>query len=172
MAKDEANGASDSVAAEWDLLPKMIPFLDRHLIYPLVADGEPSEDLTKFKFELLKVTNMTDYVGGLEQEIRGLSDVPKEYEKKKEDVLKRRAQFEEDTSKLRGLLEDADVVANFRSDKVANLNYLKESHGITEEMVNGLYEYGQFQYSCGAYGDAAELLYQFRVLVCYCFPCM
>jgi translation initiation factor 3 subunit E len=150
---------------EWDLLPKMLPYLDRHLIYPLVADQEPSDDLTKFKFELLKVTNMTDYVGGLEAEIEGLHDVPKEYEKKKAEVLKRREQYEEDTSKLRGLLEDADVVANFRSDKVANLNYLKESHEITEDMVNALYEYGQFQYSCGAYGDAAELLYQFRVLV-------
>jgi translation initiation factor 3 subunit E len=31
-------------------------------------------------------------------------------------------------------------------------------------MVNGLYDYGNFQYSCGAYALAADLLYQFRVL--------
>jgi translation initiation factor 3 subunit E len=150
---------------EYDILPKMLPFFDRHLIYPIVADFQASADLNKFKFELLKDTNMTDFVGGLEKEIRGLSDIPKDYDKKREEVLKKRAQFEEDSSKLRGLLEDADVVSNLRSDKVANLNYLKEQHGVTEEMVNTLYDFGQFQYSCGAYGESAELLYQFRVLV-------
>jgi translation initiation factor 3 subunit E len=164
MAGDESNGATADVTAQYDLLPKMIPYLDRHLIYPLIAEAEDSPELTKSKFELLKVTNMTDYVGGLEKEMRGLSEVPKEYEKKKDEVLKKREQFETDTNKLRGLLEDQDIVSNLRSDKVANLNYLKE-HGVTEDMVNALYDYGNFQYSCGAYPDAAELLYQFRVLV-------
>lgn len=31
-------------------------------------------------------------------------------------------------------------------------------------MVNALYDFGNFQYSCGNYGAAADLLYQFRVL--------
>lgn len=156
--------ASDDLA-QYDLLPKMIPYLDRHLIFPLVADQEDTPDLKKIQFELLKVTNMTDYVGGLDRDIRGASEISKEFEKKRDDVLKKRAKFDEDTTKIRDLLADENVVSNLRSDKVANLNYLKE-HGVTEEMVNGLYEYGQFQYSCGDYGHAAELLYQFRVLVC------
>ena len=33
------------------------------------------------------------------------------------------------------------------------------------DMVNQLLEFGQFQYSCGVYPHAAELLYRFRVLV-------
>ncbi|KAF2666566.1 eukaryotic translation initiation factor-like protein 3 subunit E [Microthyrium microscopicum] len=150
--------------SQYDVLPKMIPFLDRHLIYPIVADFEPSDELTKFKFELLKETNMTDFVGGLDQEIRGLSEPSKDYDKKREDVLKKRAQLEDSTSKIRDLLGDSEVIQNLRSDKVANLNYLKETHGVTEEMVEALYNYGQFQYSCGAYAESAELLYQFRVL--------
>jgi translation initiation factor 3 subunit E len=158
------NGEAAFNQSQYDLLPKMIPFLDRHLIYPLVADVDPSAELTKFKFELLKTTNMTDFVGDLDTEIQGLSEVPKEYSRKREEVLAKRAQFEEDTAKIRAVLEDADIVSNLRSDKLANLNYLKE-HGVTEPMVNTLYDYGQFQYDCGAYGSAAELLYQFRVLV-------
>jgi translation initiation factor 3 subunit E len=35
---------------------------------------------------------------------------------------------------------------------------------VTIDMVNVLYDFGNFQYSCGNYGAAAELLYQFRVL--------
>jgi hypothetical protein len=45
------------------------------------------------------------------------------------------------------------------------LAYLKDTHDVTVEMVNQLYEFGSFQYSCGVYPHAAELLYRFRVLV-------
>lgn len=158
-----ANGASD--AHQYDLLPKMIPYFDRHLLYPLLNDLEDSPEVTRMKFELLKPTNMTDFVGDLDAELNGLPERPQEYVRKREEILKRREQFEEETSKIRGLLEDADVVSNLRSDKVANLNYLKEQHGVTIEMVNALYDFGQFQYNCGDYASAAELLYQFRVLV-------
>jgi translation initiation factor 3 subunit E len=53
---------------------------------------------------------------------------------------------------------------------VANLKYLETEHGVTAEMVNQLYEYGNFQYSCGDYVAAADLLYQFRVLVSSLLP--
>lgn len=161
-----ADGVNDTpdVADQYDYLPKMIPYLDRHLVYPLINDMDPSPEITRMKFELLKETNMTDYVADLDAELRGKSDRPKEYEEKRERVLQKRAELEEETAKLRSLLEDQDVVSNLRSDKVANLNYLKENHGVTVEMVEALYTYGQFQYSCGAYQQAAELLYQFRVL--------
>lgn len=35
---------------------------------------------------------------------------------------------------------------------------------VTIEMVNALYDYGALQFSCGAYSDASDLLYRFRVL--------
>jgi hypothetical protein len=164
------NGASDAVdiVEQYDLLPKMIPYLDKHLLYPLVADrsqGDDDKDNMKLRFVLLKDTNMTDYVADLDAQIKGLSEKPAEYTKKREEVLKKRDVFEEETATIRGLLEDADVVGNLRSDKVANLAYLKEQHNVTPEMVNQLYEYGQFEYSCGSYQSAGELLYQFRVLV-------
>ena len=72
---------------------------------------------------------------------------------------------DEATSKISGLLDDENVVTNLRSDKQQNLAYLKESHGVDMDMVNQLLEFGQFQYSCGVYPHAAELLYRFRVLV-------
>lgn len=159
------NGANGDIATEHDLLPKMIPFLDRHMVFPLLNDLEDSQDIQKLKFELLKPTNMTDFVAGLEQELKGLSEPPAEYQKKREEVISTGKKLEEETDKLRSVFEDADVVSNLRSDKVANLNYLKENHGVTPEMVNALYEYGEYQYQCGRYQDSADLLYQFRILV-------
>jgi translation initiation factor 3 subunit E len=35
---------------------------------------------------------------------------------------------------------------------------------VTMEMVDALYDFGQFQFRCGQYGPAADMLYQFRVL--------
>lgn len=160
----DSNGAVD-IVEKYDLLPKMIPYLDKHLIFPLIADREDSDEILRTKFALLKDTNMTDYVADLDQQIRGSKDKAPEYTQKREDVLKKRATFEEETAAIRGLLEDADVVGNLRSDKVANLAYLEKEHGVTLDMVNVLYDYGQFEYSCGAYANAGESLYQFRVLV-------
>lgn len=156
-------GSTDE--GDYSLLANMMPFLDRHLIYPLLADEESTPELTKLKFELLKPTHMTDFVGGLEKELKGLKDVPKDYDRKKEEVLKQKAEYEEATEKIGSLLEDEDVISNLRSDKIANMKYLKTEHGATDEMVIALYDFGRFQYDCGAYDHAAELLYKFRVLV-------
>ena len=175
---------------EHDLLPRLIPHLDRHLVFLLLqfiddeedeeegSSSNASSELIRAKFELFRHTNMTDFIGVLHSKLDELSspdsqekastdvDRSAEYKKRREEVLKRLDQFRQDTSVITGLLQDADVVANLRSDKVANLNYLRDQHGVTVEMVDKLNEFGQFQYSCGDYGSAAELLYQFRILVC------
>ncbi|CAO2656438.1 Nn.00g052410.m01.CDS01 [Neocucurbitaria sp. VM-36] len=166
-----ADSATDGVdiAAQYSLLPKLMPNLDRHLVYPLLnfssdEDAEQPLEQKKLLLELLKPTNMTDFVGQLYQEVHDLDDMPEEYKQKRDQVLQKRDQLEQETSKISGLLDDENVVTNLRSDKVQNLAYLKESHGVEVEMVNQLYEFGQFQYSCGVYPHAAELLYRFRVL--------
>ncbi|KAF2869031.1 eukaryotic translation initiation factor 3 subunit E [Massariosphaeria phaeospora] len=157
------------IVEQHNLLPKLMPNLDRHLIFPLLNfTGDEESDLSieqkKLLLELLKPTNMHDFVGDLYRQIHDLDKAPDEYGNKRDQVLQRLSQLEEETSKISGLLDDENVVTNLRSDKVQNLAYLKESHGVTVEMVDQLYEFGSFQYSCGAYGDAAELLYRFRVL--------
>ncbi|KAI9830256.1 MAG: eukaryotic translation initiation factor 3 subunit E [Sarea resinae] len=168
-ASAQAQKSPEEIAKENDLMPKLIPHLDRHLIFPLLefAAGQEldsAEEITKAKYELLKATNMTDYVANLWQEINDADEIPEEFVKKREEVLQTLQKYDDDSSKLTGLLEDEEVVGALRSDKIANLNYLKEQHGVTIEMVNVLYDFGRFQYSCGNYQAAAELLYQFRVL--------
>ena len=162
---------SQDIAKEYSLLPKLIPHLDRHLVFPLLnfqeedtPEDEDTTEITQLKYGLLKETNMSDFVGDLYAQLNNLPERPKEYANKREEVLGRRRLFEEETEKIQNLLADADVVSNLRSDKVSNMNYLKETHGVTSQMVEQLYAFGQFQYSCGDYGSAAELLYQFRIL--------
>lgn len=158
---------AEEIANQHDLLPRLIPYLDRHLVFPLLEFSSGQEDdkeIVRAKYELLKHTNMTDYVANLWQEINNSDSIPEEFVKKREEVLNKLEHYQEQSAKITDLLQDDDVVGNLRSDKAANLKYLEEQHGVTNEMVNSLYDYGRFQYSCGSYGNAAELLYQFRVL--------
>lgn len=160
---------SGSVAKEFDLLSKLIPHLDRHLVFPVLefVEGKEDEDpavVKQLKYQLLKDTNMSDYVDGLYMEINGLSDRPAESLKRREEIIQRRELLEQETQKIVALLDDSQVTDNLRSDKVANLNYLKEQHGVTIDEVNLLYDFGLFTYNTGDYAGASDLLFQFRLL--------
>lgn len=137
MAASETAGGVPGTS-RYDLLPKLVGYLDRHLIFPLLEfaadqaqdDEKVTRDITRAKFELLKKTNMTDYVASLWCELEGKSTPPDEFAVKKQQVLDRLAKFEEETSVITDLLQREDVVANLRSDKVANLEFLKKEHDV------------------------------------------
>lgn len=134
MADTTTSTAGDVVASN-DLLPKLVTHLDRHLIFPLlqfVADqeDEPSPEITKAKYNLLKATNMTDYVASLYCEIENVEEPPKEFATKRQEVLNRLEEYEQETAKITDLLGREDVITNLRSDKVANLEYLKKEHEV------------------------------------------
>jgi translation initiation factor 3 subunit E len=159
------------LAQKYDLTPKLIPNLDRHLVYPLLDflenhESFDSTEIVQAKFDLLKSSNMTDFVGQLYMSINNTDVVPEEFGKKKDAVLENLRSLEARSEKILGLLDDAEVVSNLRSDKLQNMKYLEENHQITHEMIDVLFEFGQEQFSCGNYGAASDLLYQFRILVC------
>ncbi|KAM7203171.1 eukaryotic translation initiation factor 3 subunit E [Naviculisporaceae sp. PSN 640] len=173
----DANGVSS--LAEYDLFIKLAPHLDRHMIFPLlefnaaqvvdeetgnIKDEARAREIVEAKYSLLKKTNMTDYVANLYKEIHGLKDAPAEFNEKKQKVFSQIESYEQQTAHIRELLERDEVVDKMRSDKVANLEFLSREHGVTNDMVNALYDFGNFQYSCGNYEAASELLHIFRVL--------
>jgi translation initiation factor 3 subunit E len=90
----------------------------------------PSKDLTQAKYDLLRPTNMTDYTANLWKEIHDSDDVPTEFAQKREQVLETLQKLEEDSQKVLSVLEDQEVVAALRQDKLQNLQYLKEHHGV------------------------------------------
>jgi len=121
---------------KYDLTQKLVPFLDRHLIFPLLEflsqeDMYPAKDLTQAKYDLMKPTNMMDYTAGLWEEIHNADDVPQEFIDKREQVLATLHKLEEESQKVLSLLEDQEVIASLRQDKTQNLQYLKEHHGVS-----------------------------------------
>lgn len=147
MSTTAANGEANQAApANYDLLPKLAPHLDRHMIFPLlefaasqlvdeetgdIADEKKAREINEAKFALLKKTDMTDYVANLYCELQGLADAPPEYAERKTKVFSQLEKFQQETGKLTELLERDDVVNNLRSDKVANLEFLKNDHKVS-----------------------------------------
>ncbi|RMZ89731.1 hypothetical protein DV736_g3029, partial [Chaetothyriales sp. CBS 134916] len=168
----DSHGAVADPTGEFGFLNKIVRHMDRHLIFPLLEHQLNSENISQERysdlklaiFNLLKNTNMIDYVGDLYREINKTDTVPAEYAKKREDVLNKIQTFEEETAHLTNLLSDETVTSQLRSDKVANLKFLEEQHGVTQQMVDNLCAFGRFRYECGSYPEAADLLYRFRVL--------
>ncbi|OLL21863.1 Eukaryotic translation initiation factor 3 subunit E [Neolecta irregularis DAH-3] len=167
-----------------DLTPKITPFLDRHLVFPLLeflqVNGIYTDhEMLQAKFALLAPTNMTDYVSTLWKQLHpdaSDDDIPSEYAEKRQLVLDQMSRFEQEGEKVLRVLEDPEVKAALRQDKAQNLQYLREKHDvprnlvytntrqITVDMINVLYQSGRFQYDCGDYTRAADLLYHFRIL--------
>lgn len=131
--------------SENDLLLQLAKHLDRHMIFPLLEfnagqlvdeetgntkDEAKLREINQAKYSLLKKTNMTDYVADLYCGLAGLKEAPAEFAEKKQKVFDQMQKYEQDTSKITELLERDDVVNNLRSDKVANLEFLKREHEV------------------------------------------
>lgn len=149
MASAPTNGGSN--VAEYDLMLKLVQHLDRHMIFPLlefnagqlvdeetgdVKDEAKAREITQAKYALLKKTNMTDYVANLYCELEGLKEPPAEFADSKQKVFAQLQKLEQETSPLIELLERDDVVNNLRSDKVANLEYLKKEHEVGPSILS------------------------------------
>lgn len=164
--------AVEDATGEYAFLAKLVQRMDRHLVFPLLEHQLGDENISQQRyddiklaiFNLLKNTNMIDFVGNLYNEINKTDNIPAEYANKREDVLSTLAKFEGESAHLTNLLNDEAVTGQLRSDKVANLKFLEEQHGVTQQMVDNLYDFGRFRYECGLYPEAADLLYRFRVL--------
>lgn len=143
MATENGDSGFPTIS-DFDLLPKIVTRLDRHLIFPLLEfsagqipedDDKKMREITQAKFELLKTTNMTDFIGQLYCEIEGIDKPPAEYETRKKDVLSQMDKYQDQTEKLTELLGREDVVSNLRSDKVANLEFLKKEHEVRQHII-------------------------------------
>ncbi|KAI7877239.1 eukaryotic translation initiation factor 3, subunit 6 [Lichtheimia hyalospora FSU 10163] len=157
------------MATQHDLTMRMIPFLDRHLVFPLLEFLElkelyNSDDLLKAKYELFRSSNMADFILDLHQKINKTSEVPKDISEKRQQVLSKMESLQAQVQKVMEVLEKPEVIAMLRQDKALSMQTLKDEYNFTEEKIDLLYEFGQFEFDCGSYGGAADMLYHFRVL--------
>ncbi len=174
---------------KYDIIPTMSPFLDPHMILPLIQFLETlniykPEQLLKAKLSILNSTNMLDYV----MELSDTESSP-DFQKRRDDVvailfgLRQASQplldlFEsgeevddEDKAASAGDNDQNDTVATglseiekLKSENRLIVSTLEENYGITPSIVSAFSQYSKFQYECGFYQDAATYLDVVRVI--------
>ncbi|EDR09676.1 uncharacterized protein LACBIDRAFT_293911 [Laccaria bicolor S238N-H82] len=155
--------------ADYDLSKTVIPYLDRHLSFPLLAhlleiSIFSDQDVQTAQYELAKGTNMFDYAVQLFTQIYADQPVPPEFDVKRKNAVSTHERLQQEAQAVLDVIENPDVAQALRQDKNQNLQYLKDNYNLTLEQITALYNFGQFQYSYGNYSGAADYLYHFRVL--------
>jgi translation initiation factor 3 subunit E len=79
--KLEGRATLHTTMAEYDLSKTIIPYLDRHLAFPLLAHLVetslfPVEQVQVAQYELAKGTNMLDYAVSLFQQLQPDEEIP------------------------------------------------------------------------------------------------
>eukprot|EP00250_Pteridium_aquilinum_P007896 c17518_g1_i1 orf=81-1400(+) len=155
--------------AQYDLTAKIAPFLERHLVFPLLEflqenDLYSDDQILKAKIELLAKTNMVDYAMDIHKSLYRTEDVPEEMVERRAEVVGRMKMLEESAAPLISFLQNPSLVQELRSDKQSNLQMLSDRYQIGPNQIEALYQFAKFQFECGNYSGAADYLYQYRTL--------
>lgn len=155
--------------AKYDLSAQLAKSLDRHLVFPLLEflteRGVHDEaQLMQGKLALLEKTNMVDFAADIYKALNNVDEVPQPMRDRRAAVLARLRQLTTDADPIIRCFQNPVVVKNFRQDKSFNLQFLQEEFQIGPDHVEALYQYAKFQFDCGNYSMAAELLQSYRTL--------
>lgn len=159
--------------SEHELSFRIIPFLDRHMVLPVLENLQEKKlykerDLLVAKLELVSKTSMVDF--GIEQykELYETEDVPKDMQARRDTVWKKLKSTTKACGKLLEMLtgteEKESEADKLRADKKFNRDYLKSERGITDDNIEALYPYAKLTYDCGRYQLAADTLFYYRLL--------
>lgn len=156
------------LARKYDLTETLMPFLDRHLIFPIASFLSKrgiydSKSILELNYNLFKDSYMVDFVQELWQQLHEGEEPPAEFDERRKINAEKVAKYQHDIDIVSKAFENPEVQANLKEDKVANLRML-EKYGVTVDIINSLYHFGQYKYSCGEYEAASRTLTQFQLL--------
>lgn len=155
---------------EFDLTHTMAPYLDRHLIIPLLdfISQHPNmeglykkEDVLACKLELLSNTAMVDWAIETYKELHSVAP-PDELVVRRGKVIMVLHALEEDAGKVIDLMSDEEAMSELEEKGKLSSEELEEEYGITPDVLEAGYELAKFKFDCGIYEDTAVLLQMYR----------
>jgi translation initiation factor 3 subunit E len=181
MASETAQStASKKVdASEYDLTQKISPFLDAHLVFPLLDFLEENTSyeagsVQRARLDLLAPTNMVDYAIEIRSAlgdanaalVEGAPSV-EAMEARRDAVFEAMEALEAKVQRVAEVLEDAEAVEQMKRDGTYTAADLEAKHGIGPANWADYFEFAKFLYECGDYEGARDMLDHYLAL---CFP--
>jgi len=159
------------MAAEYDLTHKVSPFLERHLIFPILQFLEENEiydkeQLARAKIELLTETNMVDFAIDLYEGIQCSAEDTKkreELEARREKVLAMLEAARIKVLPLLAILESPEQMEEIK--KLKSLPEICAKFELENDIIEALVTYARLQFQCGNYALSGDLLKHYRALL-------
>jgi len=158
--------------AEWDLTSKIGPYLDRHLVFPLlefltVKGFYDETDLLRGKLDLLSNTSMVDFAMDVHKSLYPDKEVPGTLKDKRLTVVENLKKLQSETEPILKIFEDSEVTRQISQSRDSKqlLDFLVKGYNFKPEMIDTCYRFAKVQYECGNYFGASEYLYFHRILV-------
>lgn len=151
---------------QYDLSSKMVPFLDRHLIFPIFNFLQDmgiykAKDINRALLKLMAETNMIDW---MEEMYTTLGEpVPPSLNQRRQDVLQQISDSRDKVLPLLEILEDEEKVKKMTNFK--SISELCEAFDLNVDVIEGLVHFAKLQYDCGNYNLSGELLKHYRQMM-------
>ena len=149
----------DNKMAAWELTSKLGPFLDRHLVIPLLefltVKGIYDEtDLLRGKLELFSNTSMVDFIMDVHKTLYPDQEVPKSLHEKREKVVENFKRLQNESEPILKVFQDTEVARKLQSSRDSKelIDYLVKEHNFKMEMIDTCYDFAKCLYECGNYG--------------------
>lgn len=144
--------------AAWDLTPRMGPYLDRHLVFPLLeflsVKGIYDEtDLLRARLDLLANTNMVDFIMDVHKTLYPDKEVPPELSEKRQRVVDEFKQLQNETEPIIKIFVDPEVTRQIQASRDTKqlTEYLAKNHNFKNEMIDTCHHFAKVQFECGNY---------------------
>ena len=107
---------------DWDLTAKIGPYLDRHLVFPLleflsVKEYYDETDLQKGKLDLLSNTCMVDFAMDVHKGLYPDQDVPPTLVDKRAKVVEQFKQLQAETDSVMKILNEPEVIRQIQQSR-------------------------------------------------------
>ena len=171
------SGEASSISASHDLTPLISPYLDLHMMFPLLeyvdslistnAISYDSKDVAKARLNLLRPTHMVDYAMDIYRELHGQdSPIPQEMEDQRKAVLKKLDELKAD----QGCKAFGDLCSEhneaLRNKLTRNGNWNVANIGkasgidtvIDADVIETYRQLAKFNFDCGDYQASKDML--------------
>ena len=145
--------------ATWELTSKLGPFLDRHLVIPLLefltVKGIYDEtDLLRGKLELFSNTSMVDFIIDIHKTLYPDQEVPKSLHDKRTAVVENFKRLQSENEPIVKIFQDQKVAQQLQQNRDSKqlVDYLIQHHDFKVEMIDTCYNFAKCLYETGNYG--------------------